>query len=225
MKVSVLTTAYNGERFIEETIDSILDQSFEDFEYIIIDDGSTDRTKEIIKKYKDKRIKYYYTGKNKGHLNLNNIINFGLSKCKGKYIARTDADDISLPHRLEKQVDYLNKHKDIFMIGASAIVIDEFGNEIKRIIKRNYPSWLYKYSIGTSNSFVHSSIMFRNEGEIYPSYIEHLFYVLLIFSKRKIKNIPNVLVKYRINPNGLFRKCLQEQMEVYRGDFCGEEDE
>ncbi len=205
-KISVLTQVYNGERFIAETIQSVLDQSFSDFEYIIIDDGSTDNTEKIIKSFKDKRIKYFYSGENKGFLNMHKAINFGLNLCKGKYIARLDTDDICLKHRLEVQYNYLQNNKDIFLIGGSAIIIDEFGNHIKKIQKRSYPSIFHKYHMAISNSFIHSSIMFRNEGYTYLCPNEHLFYCWLTYFKKRLRNIPDYLVKYRINPNGLVAK-------------------
>jgi len=202
-EISVLTQVYNGERFIAETIQSVLDQSFLDFEYIIVDDGSTDRTREIIESFKDERIKYFYYKENKGYFNLHKVMNFGLKKCKGKYIARIDADDICYPNRLKVQYDYLEKNKDIYLIGSSAEVIDDEGNYLHKIKKKNYPSVFYKYHIAISNSFIHSSIMFRNEGHLYPSYNEHMFYCWLTYNKKRMKNIPDILVKYRINPKGM----------------------
>lgn len=206
MKISMLTTVYNGELFLEETIKSVLNQTFKDFEYIIIDDGSTDKTKEIIDSFNDKRIKYFYYGENKGYFNLDNVVNFGMNRCFGKYIARVDADDLCYPERLQVQYDYLEKNKDIYMIGSSVDVIDDEGNYLRKVKKKNYPSFLYKYRIASSNSFIHSSIMFRNGGILYPSHNEHLFYCLLIFFNKKIKNIPNTLIKYRMNPYGVMAK-------------------
>ena len=199
VKVSVLITAYNGEKYIGETIKSVLEQDFkEEFEIVIIDDGSTDNTKKIIKSFDDKRILYYYFGKNKGYFNLHNVVNFGMKRCNGKYIARIDADDVMYKDRLRIQYNYLEKHKGIYMIGSSFNIIDSEGRFIETIKKRNYPSFLFKYHIAVSNSFLHSSIMFRNTGIEYPSYNEHMFYVYLVFLGKKIKNIKNVLVKYRL---------------------------
>ena len=143
---------------------------------------------------------------NKGYFNLHKVMNFGLKKCKGKYIARIDADDICYPNRLKVQYDYLEKNKDIYLIGSSAEVIDDEGNYLHKIKKKNYPSVFYKYHIAISNSFIHSSIMFRNEGHLYPSYNEHMFYCWLTYNKKRMKNIPDILVKYRINPKGMVAK-------------------
>jgi glycosyltransferase involved in cell wall biosynthesis len=206
-KISILTTVYNGEKFIEETIKSVLNQTFKDFEYIIVDDGSTDSTGAIVSKFqrKDKRIRYVRTPINRGYFNFHESINVGLHMCVGEYIARIDADDIMYSNRLQKQYDYLEKHKDIFMIGTSVEVIDKKGNTLDYITKKNYPSWLYKWRIH-KNSFIHSSIMFRNEDLKYPWYNEHFFYFNMIVNKKKIRNISDVLTMYRINPDGMISK-------------------
>jgi len=215
-RISVLTTVYNGEKYLAETIKSVLNQTFRDFEYIIIDDGSTDKTKKIIKSFKDKRIKYYYYGKNRGFENWYNVLNFGLEKCKGKYVARIDADDLMKRKRLEIQYNYLEKNKDIFMVGSSCEVIDYEGNHVDYILKRSYPSILYRLYITYSNSFIHPSIFFRNEGLKYPHSTEHFFYFNMLINGKKIKNIRDVLISYRINPEGLMATEANISKSKYR---------
>ena len=190
LKISIVSAYHNRKEPLRKTLRTMEQSTYKDFEYIIVDDGSTDNTKNIIISFNDKRIKYFYYGENKGYFNLHNVVNFGLSKCSGKYIARLDADDICYPNRLKVQYDYLEKHKDIFMIGGSAIIIDEFGSHIGKIKKWNYPSILYKYHMAVSNSFVHSSIMFRNKGFLYPSFNEHMFYCWLTYFGKRLKNLP-----------------------------------
>ena len=214
--ISVLMTVYNGEKYIKYAIQSVLNQTFTNFELVIIDDGSTDNIKRTIMSFKDKRIKYYYKGKNNGYFELDKAVNFGLEKCKAPYIARIDADDICYPNRLRVQYEYLVNNPDIYMIGSSVDVINSKGEVISRFIKRNYPSFLYKYRIATSNSFIHSSIMFRNEGIKYPSYNEHLFYVYLVFLGKKIRNIKEVLVQYRINPEGMMSQYADLSKNKYK---------
>ncbi|WP_372629547.1 glycosyltransferase [Cohnella sp.] len=111
--ISVLMSVYNGEEFLKESIDSILNQTYEDFEFVIVDDGSTDSTIEIIESYSDKRIKAYQLKENKG---VSAALQYGLSKINGKYIAKADADDIYLPARLQKQKEYLDSHKDLTLV-------------------------------------------------------------------------------------------------------------
>jgi len=216
-KISVLTTVYNGERYLEETIKSVLNQTFKNFEYIIVDDGSTDKTKEIIKKFekKDSRIKYFYYGKNKGYFNLHNVINKGLDVAKGKYVARLDADDICHKDRLRIQHNYLERHKDIFIVGSSAEVIDKNGNKIGFMKKKPWPSWFLKLIIGFNNPFIHSSIMFRNENLRYPYHNEHFFYFNALVNEKKLKNMVFPLIKYRINPEGVMSKYAKLEKGKY----------
>ena len=220
-RISVLTTVYNGEEFIEETIKSVLNQSFKDFEYIIVDDGSTDNTRKIIKKLMkiDKRIKYVYYGKNRGYSNLHNVINVGLKNCVGKYIARLDADDICYTKRLEIQYEYLEEHPKIFMIGSSADVIDKNGIKIGEMIKKPWPAIVLKFIVGFNNPFIHSSIMFRNKGFMYPSYVEHYFFVQAVVFGKRLKNIRKKLIKYRINPCGVMSKYANLKNNKYRTSY------
>lgn len=208
MKISVLTTVYNGEKYIEETILNVLNQTFKDFEWVIVDDNSTDKTQEIILKYrnKDKRIVYIkkvIPSFNQGYYKLHEAINFGLSQCTGDYIARIDADDLMDKHRLEIQSKFLDDNKDIFLVGSSANVIDTKSRVIGQIRKRKRPDWWYKLRIAYSNPFIHSSIMFRNKGYEYPNHNEHFFYFNLLINKKVLTNLPLALIDYRINPEGM----------------------
>ncbi len=223
-KISVLITVYNGERFLAEAIESVLNQTFQNFELIIVNDGSTDLTEEIIKKYmnKDKRIIYLKNKMNKGYDNLHNIINLGLEKAQGKYIAKLDADDVCYKERLEIQYDYLEKHKKIFLVGSSADVIDKNGNKIDQIIKRSWPPIVLTYRIGKSNPLIHSSIMFRNEGLKYIHRNEHLFYFYLLTKGKKLKNLKKVLIKYRINPYGIMSQHANLQKNKYKNLYLSE---
>lgn len=132
--ISVILPAYNAERFLEEAIDSILAQTYKNFELIVLNDGSTDRTEEIILSYNDPRIRYI---KNESNLKLIKTLNKGIDLARGKYIARMDADDISLPTRFEKEIDFMETHPDI---GAcSSKVIHLFSNG-KTKLGKYYPS-------------------------------------------------------------------------------------
>lgn len=205
-KVSVLTTVYNGEKYIKKTIESVLNQTLENFEYIIIDDGSTDKTLEVIKEFKDERIRYFYYGENKGYFNLHNPINFGLHIARGEYIARIDADDIMYSSRLERQSKYLDNHKEIFLIGGSAGVIDDNGGFIDWMIKKPIPyKWQNKYVL-RRNNIIHSSIMFRNEHLEYPDHNEHNFYKNLVRLGKNLKNLRKPVIDYRINPEGMMKQ-------------------
>jgi len=131
-EISVLTSCFNATEFIEESIESILGQSFGNFEFILIDDGSTDDTLDIIRRYaaKDKRIRVV-TKENSG---LQKSLNLGLSLAKGDWIARFDADDVALPDRLERQWQFIKRHRDIILLGGGCLEIDKSGRHIKQHI-------------------------------------------------------------------------------------------
>ena len=113
--ISVLMPVYNGEKYLQEAIDSILDQTYANFEFIIINDGSTDATEQIILSYQDNRIKYI---KNDQNLRLIKSLNKGIDLAEGKYIARMDADDISVPVRLEKQLEFMETNPEVGLLGS-----------------------------------------------------------------------------------------------------------
>ncbi len=215
-EISVVMPTYNAEKYLKESIESILNQTFKDFEFIIINDGSTDNSLKIIKGYerKDKRIILINNPKNLG---LQKTLNKGLEVAKGKYIVRMDADDISMPNRFKIQFEYLEEHKDIFLVGSSAIVIDEFGNRLGIFEKQNNPSRVKK-KLEKSNSVIHPSIMFRNEGFFYREKFktseDYDLYLRILSSGRKITHLPDFLIKYRISRNS-FMSTKPDQQFFY----------
>jgi glycosyltransferase involved in cell wall biosynthesis len=126
-KVSVITTVYNGEKYIREAIDSVLNQTLKDFELIVINDGSIDRTLEILRGYDDSRI---ITINNQKNIGIPKSLNKALQMAKGQYICRQDSDDISLPARLERQTKFLIENKDVGLVGTSYYRINGDGQEI-----------------------------------------------------------------------------------------------
>jgi glycosyltransferase involved in cell wall biosynthesis len=124
--VSVLMPVHNGGSYLKEAIESILNQTYIDFEFIIINDGSTDGSKEIIKQFYDDRIVYIENDTNKG---LIESLNKGIDAARGNFIARMDSDDIALPIRLEAQVRYMNEHPETAVLASRIIFIDESGKE------------------------------------------------------------------------------------------------
>lgn len=122
--ISVILPAYNAERFLSKAIDSILAQTYTNFELIVLNDGSTDKTEEIILSYQDSRIRYV---KNEKNLKLIKTLNKGIDLAKGKYIARMDADDISLPTRFEKEVEYMEEHPECGVVSVLPYVMREDG--------------------------------------------------------------------------------------------------
>jgi len=209
---------YNAENYLDESISSILNQTLKDFEFIIINDGSKDNSLKIIKEYQkqDKRIILI---KNLKNLGLQKTLNKGLKQAKGKYIARMDADDISLPNRFEVQYNYLEKHLEIFLVGSSAIVIDENGNRLGVFKKFNNPKKIKK-KLEKTNCIIHPSIMFRNTREFlyrekFKTSEDYDFYLQLLISGKRITNLPNFLLKYRITKNS-FVSTMPNQEFYFR---------
>ncbi len=214
--LSVLMPVFNSERFVAEAIESILTQTFKDFEFLILDDASTDRSFEIIKDFenKDPRIKVYQNEKNLGVVaSRNKLINLS----KGKYIAWIDSDDVAIETRLKKQVNFLEAHPEIGMTGAYPIIIDENGKKIRKWWFETDPQKL-KIELFFHSPFLSSSIVIRKSA-LPQNYYDSRFPVAEdfdLYSKIAegfdIANIPEFLVKYRINSKGL-SKSNTEKME------------
>ncbi|WP_336514378.1 glycosyltransferase [Pollutibacter soli] len=124
--VSVVMPVYNSAAWLREAMDSILQQTFSDFELILIDDGSTDESASIIKSFSDSRIRHLVNEKNRG---LVFTLNRGIDEAKGKYIARMDGDDIAVDRRFERQVSYLDSHPEVDLIASVVLLIDDKGNK------------------------------------------------------------------------------------------------
>jgi glycosyltransferase involved in cell wall biosynthesis len=160
-KITVLTSCYNAARFLPEAIESILAQTSANFEFILIDDGSTDETLGIIKCYAAKDNRIVVIGKD--NTGLANSLNLGLALAKGDWIARLDADDVALPDRFEKQADHIRDHDEVVLLGTGCVEIDEAGREIK---SHTYPmqhSTLVRHLEIGGSPFPHSSALFRRD--------------------------------------------------------------
>lgn len=157
-KISVVMCCYNAEKYLRESIDSILNQDFEDFEFIIWDDGSTDSTKELIRTYNDSRIRYFYHD----NTGLGLALKLACAEAKGDYIARMDADDISLPNRLGIEYEFLKSHKEYVLVSSAVYYIDGDG----KIIGRSFPCTeddILKRILPISNMIVHPMVMMRRD--------------------------------------------------------------
>jgi len=155
-KISVIMSVYNGGKYLREAIESILNQTFTEFEFIIVNDGSTDNSREIIQSYNDERIKII---NNEENIGLPKSLNNALKAARGEYIARQDADDISLPNRFEEQIKYFEKHPEVMLLGTNAYIINESGKTIRKYICPSNPA----ESLFKLNQLVHGSVMFKKE--------------------------------------------------------------
>lgn len=195
VKISVIMSVYNtNDKWLRDSIESILNQTFSDFEFIIINDGSSNKAEEVILSYKDKRIKYIKQ-ENQG---LAKSLNNGLKIAQGEYIARMDADDISLPERFEKQIAFLEKHPDISLVGSS---YEMFPDE-KLVL---HPETVRYIDLIKGCYIAHPTVMFRREDfEKHNLKYNETFkaaqdYDLWSRAIRYIKmaNLQEVLLKYR----------------------------
>jgi len=199
--ISVIMPVYNSQVFLEESIKSILNQTYKRFEFIIINDGSTDNSLEIIKKYQEQDFRVIVINReNKG---IARSLNEGIFISKGKYIARMDSDDISLPQRLEKQIAFMESHTDV---GVCATWIEIFGDEIatRKIGRFSKDDQVLKTSLLFSVPFPHPSVMIRTSA-IKKKYKYNIKYdaiedykLWLDMSKTtKFSTVPEILLKYR----------------------------
>lgn len=209
-RISVLMCVYNGEQFLSESIESILEQTYEDFELIIVNDGSTDSTVEIIESYTDNRIRLI---NNKSNIGLTKSLNIGLESAKGEFIARQDADDMSDKTRFEEQIAYLIKNKDVVVLGTQAKIIDKQGNIVNqplgwfRPITENEVKWFCMFD----SPFIHSSVMMRR-GIIWHTYKgynssyrtsqDYELWSRIVYD-HKCENLKNELVSFRHHPKSI----------------------
>lgn len=206
--VTVILPVYNAMPFIKESIESIINQTYKHFELIIIENGSIDGSKELCTKYakKDKRIRIIYFDKPLGFAG-EKASNIAIKQAKGKYIARMDADDISNISRLEKEVDFLEKNKNIFLVGSWANIINEKREKIGRRILPIKNRDIYK-NFYLRNCIMNPTVMFRNiqDGKDFftlekdfPGMNDYYTYFLLLNKNKEFYNIPETLLNYRIH--------------------------
>lgn len=206
-EISVIMPVYNAEKYLAQAIESILNQVFTDFEFIIINDGSTDNSKFVILSYSDQRIKFIDLPQNKG---IVNALNVGLRVARCKYIARMDADDISLPQRLELQYSYMENNNEIGLLSTNLNHIDEKGKIIKKCVYKDFDipvEWLLLWY----NPIAHPTAFFRKSIiDTYKlNYLEDTFpaedYDLWcrIVAHSKIARINETLLAYRLSPQSI----------------------
>lgn len=199
-RVSILFPIYNVEPYLREAVDSMLSQTFTDFELICLDDCSPDHSSEILDSYSDPRIVRYRGEKNQG---LANVLNIGMDMARGEYIARMDSDDISLPNRLQVQVDYLDSHPEIDLVSVGLIKFGKrtdkkFYPEDKNLVKYNaffYPPVLHAPSMWRRQRFMQADLLYRQQ--MVPAE-DYDLWTRALAKGMTLINIPVILYKYRI---------------------------
>lgn len=199
-RVSILMPVYNNELYVAEAIESMLNQTFGDFELIVLDDCSSDNSQDVVESFTDNRIIYHRNEKNLG---LANNLNVGLDLAKGEFIARMDGDDISLPTRLETQVNFLDLHSDIDLCSCGlemfghekTVWIRESDPEQVKITMLFYSPVLHATSVWRRESFKKNNL--RYDQNAFPAEDYDLWGRAVFFCK--LVNIPQVLYRYRIH--------------------------
>ncbi|MDY0016286.1 MAG: glycosyltransferase [Candidatus Delongbacteria bacterium] len=216
--ISVIMSVYNSEQYLQESVDSILDQTFNDFEFIVTDDCSTDGSFEIIKSYakKDKRIKYFRNAENIG---LTKSLNLMLDIAKGKYIARMDSDDISMPERFSKQFDFMENNPEIGVLGTNIRFFGNYNadsdlptsnNDLKgELIFRDiimHPTVMIRRSVMDENNL-------RYDEDFRISQDYDLWSRMISFTE--FANMPEILLKYRFVDSNLTNSTKTEYRESF----------
>ena len=215
--ISVIMPVHNGGEFLKDAIDSILSQTWKDIELIIIDDGSTDTSADIIKSYRDDRIKSI---RQTNH-GLAYTLNKGLGLAKGDFIARMDQDDISLPSRLEKQMQYMAYNTKLGVLGTFFTYMDEQGSSLQTTITSPTKPLDVQRSLYTVNPLGHGTVMIRKAawqeaGGYNDDYEPAGDYELWcrIAEKWELGVLPESLYWYRINPKGISASNNDRQHEM-----------
>ena len=216
--ITVIMPVYNASKYLDKSIKSILNQTHKDFKFIILNDGSTDNSLDIIKKYadRDRRIKLV----DKPNTGAASSFNYGLKICDSKYIARMDSDDISMPNRLHVQINYLEKFKNIDVLGSAITTIDENDNELKSIyFPDNYTDIINRMDltspIANPSAMIKKSV-FAEIGDLDTNTDpadDYDFLVNAFVNKKIITNIKQVLLKYRLHQENLSKINHHKQIK------------
>jgi glycosyltransferase involved in cell wall biosynthesis len=215
-KVSVIMAVYNCARYVGQAIDSILGQTFTDFEFVIINDGSTDKTADILASYDDSRLMILENDRNIG---LTKSLNRGIDVSRGELIARQDADDISLPERLARQVTYMDAHPEIALVGSASRWIDAEGATIREWRPLTEPVEIHRRLLSTI-PFLHGTFMFRRSclAEIGGGYDESMpvaqdCELLLRLSDRwDLANLSDILYLHRRHNKTVTHRRREDQV-------------
>jgi hypothetical protein len=226
--VSIIMPAFNAEKYIEEAIQSVCSQSYTNWELLVINDGSTDSTRSIVKHFseQDHRIRLIDNEVNKGLIEVRNL---GLKLANGKYIAHLDSDDVALPERLAVQVSFMQSHPDYVGIGTACIEVDSAGRQLRKV-EREIADEDIPVLLIFSNYFINSTIMLEAKVAREVSYdpaiplAEDYCFFVKLSERGKLGNLNKPLVKYRIhesNTSSIKAAALAKMLkEIQRRQLC-----
>ncbi|MES2131311.1 MAG: glycosyltransferase [Bacteroidota bacterium] len=204
--ITVLMPVYNGGKYLKEAIDSILNQTYTDFEFLIINDGSTDNSIEIINAYADNRIRLI-NQKNGG---VSDALNTGLKHAVGEYIVRFDADDVCYPTRIEEQYNFMMKYPEYILVGSDADYITKDGEYIFTFNNKGYTDEQIRESSVYSCPFIHSTVMYKKQVvldlggyEVKAHTFEDYFLWTKLLKVGKVYNFNKPMIKVRFNPESV----------------------
>lgn len=208
-KVSVIMNCYNGETFLQEAVESVLSQSFDDWEIIFWDNASTDKTEQIIQSFNSEKIRYF---KSETNTSLGLARNEAIKKATGKYLAFLDCDDVYYPDKLMKQVRLMEEHSYKLTYG-SAVIIDEFGKEVRKYKVENQSGYLFgellkKYEINMQTVMLERTVLIENNLVFEPTlkYSPDYNLFMQVAAVTECGVISDYLVKYRVGLAGSLSK-------------------
>ncbi len=214
--ISVLMPVYNAERYVAQAVESILSQTFADFELLITDDGSSDRSLKILQRYaaQDSRIKLT-SQPNRG---LVKTLNQMLLEARGELIARMDADDISMPDRFARQVEFLRLHPDVVCVGGAYDLIDEVGWVLSHLLLGEDDDEIQRFALAGMTPINHPSAMFRRDTILQVGGYDEAFWPaedldlwLKLGEVGKLANLPDTVLQYRQHHQSVSERKQQEQ--------------
>jgi glycosyltransferase involved in cell wall biosynthesis len=213
--ISVIMAVYNGAAHLREAVESILDQTYRDFEFIIVNDASTDSSQEILESFSDERLVLIKNGTNVG---LTKSLTIGLAKARGDYIARMDADDISLPERLEMQKAFLDTHPFVDVVGTAATIIDEDNHE-QGVKTPPGGTMLLAFHQLLKNQILHPSVMFRKKvivdaggyNEAMPFVQDYELWSRLMARGNVLTTLKTPLIRYRLHGSSITQGLYKDK--------------
>ncbi len=224
--ISIVLPAYNCSNYIAKAIESVLNQSFTDFELIVINDGSTDDTSAIIHEYDDPRVKPFDNLTNEG---LVFTLNRGITLANGQYIARMDADDICMPNRLQLQKNWLDEHTETAVIASTICFINDGGAKTGQWTKDQATTTFssIKKMMVFQNCIAHPTVMLRSQiAKKYQYNKEQLhcedydLWLRLLADGHRIEKIPEDLLQYRVHPTSVTGTYLRKTNPFFKQFYC-----